>query len=1267
MKGNKRLLLACLTMMLFVVAWAVTTPSSAKRSKDKGEVKSAKDDDSYKESLIKRFEGRDSATASVETQDSSAQESSSESAAAQEEEEGNDPDIPGFLKSKLNPREHFMARSKQVAEFRGYEPDRPFDISARRKALNEMEQQQARLSEELKKKIGTEAVPSVWTAVGPTPIPNGQTQTSSVPVSGRVTCIDVHPTNALIAYVGTAQGGLYRTADGGTTWTNIMAGTPASGNPPAPPAGFSPAGTLAIGAVTIDPVTPSTVFVGTGEGNLSLDSFFGEGVYRIINADTTPTVQGPFETRTNGGGGHAFAGTSINKIIIDPNNDNNMFVGNTLGGSGLNGENFCCGNITPVSGFVGLYFSVNAQAATPDWVRVNPASLPGGGVAGVSDIAIDPTNANILILQQLDFGGGTLPNSGIFRSTNALLGATATYAKVVNFAGTQTNGKFAAYKQGAAATVFYAATGESNGRLRVSVDAGATWSAVIAAANGYCDGQCFYDIGVAADPGATTATTDDVIYLAGNVRGASTKLLARSDDGGATFSNIDNTLHADSHAVRIAPSNLNTVYTGNDGGIWRSDNAKAAAATVTWFDANTSTFSATQYVSMDIHPTDPNFTLGGTQDNGTHLRDTTGAWTRADFGDGGYAVIDQNAVDPVNVTMYHTYFNQSNNLLGYARVDSMLNASDGMWNFMGCNGNVPGNGITCADATNFYAPLVRGPNAADSMTPTPHNTIYYGTDRLYRSADKGVTNTVVSQAPLVAGVPVSAIGIAPSNDNVRAVGLNNGALFYTTTGSSTLTNLDPTNIIPNKYIGRIIFDPSNADTLYISLDGYTGAANHVWRVRNLSTTPNITPASGGQTMGPGTVLPDVPVNALAIDPIRTARIFAGTDIGVYISDNGGQDWAPFGTGLPRVAVLGLNLQPTSRTLRAATHGLGMYEITVPLPTAAATDLTGTVTTPDGNPLAGVIMTLNGSHGTARAITNSYGNYSFEGLETGDFYTVAPARANFSFSPVSRSYSMGNSVTDAVFTATPASVAVGNPLETDLYFVRQQYVDFLSREPERDGLAYWANEISKCGVDADCIHQRKIDVSAAFFMSREFQDTGSFVYLMYRGTLGRVPAYAEFMPDRSKVVGGVTLEQSKAQFVNQWVERDEFRQAYPDTLSGAQYVQKLLDTAGLGGDTALRASLLQDLNGGKTRAEVLRTLVDNQELRNREYNSSFVLMEYFGYLRRDPEADGFKFWLNVLSNKEPGNYRGMVCSFITSAEYQERFSSVVLHSNRDCAR
>src|SRR5262249_1273914 len=154
---------------------------------------------------------------------------------------------------------------------------------------------------------------------------------------------------------------------------------------------------------------------------------------------------------------------------------------------------------------------------------------------------------------------------------------------------------------------------------------------------------------------------------------------------------------------------------------------------------------------------DANFSIGGTQDNGTnHYRPNT-TWNRIDFGDGGFAVIDQNATDNTNVTMYHTYFNQANNLVAYAKVLGLANEFAGNWALLGRDPN----GILTSERPNFYAPLVRGPGI-------PTNTIYYATDRLHRSSDGGATNPVVSQAPIALsgglGVPISAVAIAPSND-----------------------------------------------------------------------------------------------------------------------------------------------------------------------------------------------------------------------------------------------------------------------------------------------------------------------------------------------------------------------------------------------------------------------------------------------------------------------------------------------------------------------
>ncbi|MEA2176513.1 MAG: uncharacterized protein QOD00_4105, partial [Blastocatellia bacterium] len=155
-------------------------------------------------------------------------------------------------------------------------------------------------------------------------------------------------------------------------------------------------------------------------------------------------------------------------------------------------------------------------------------------------------------------------------------------------------------------------------------------------------------------------------------------------------------------------------------------------------------------------------------------------------------------------------------------------------------------------------------------------------------------------------------------------------------------------------------------------------------------------------------------------------------------------------------------QPTP--YRASDHDPIVMSFNLALPTAAGTELSGQVTTPDGQPLAGVVINLSGPK-QARAITDAQGNYKFENLESGSFYTVAPMLANFAFSPAERSFSLNANKTDAVFTATLNAFNLSNPLDTDMYFVRQQYLDFLGREADTGGLQYWTTELEKCGTDA----------------------------------------------------------------------------------------------------------------------------------------------------------------------------------------------------------
>ena len=134
----------------------------------------------------------------------------------------------------------------------------------------------------------------------------------------------------------------------------------------------------------------------------------------------------------------------------------------------------------------------------------------------------------------------------------------------------------------------------------------------------------------------------------------------------------------------------------------------------------------------------------------------------------------------------------------------------------------------------------------------------------------------------------------------------------------------------------------------------------------------------------------------------------------------------------------------------------------------------------------------------------------------------------------------------------------------------------------------------------------------------------------------------------------------------WVGRAAFQEVYPSSLSPEQFVNKLFDTAELRPYNAERQRLANDLRNGKTRAQVLREVIELTEFRTREYNPSFVLMQYFGYLRREPDPAGYSFWLNVVNDRVPNNYRAMVCAFITSREYQERFGLQLRWSNADCA-
>lgn len=263
----------------------------------------------------------------------------------------------------------------------------------------------------------------------------------------------------------------------------------------------------------------------------------------------------------------------------------------------------------------------------------------------------------------------------------------------------------------------------------------------------------------------------------------------------------------------------------------------------------------------------------------------------------------------------------------------------------------------------------------------------------------------------------------------------------------------------------------------------------------------------------------------------------------------------------------------------------------------------------------------------------------------------------------------------------------NPIDVPEFFVRQHYIDFLNREPDQSGLDFWVGNFTQCAGDPQCIEVRRINVSAAFFLSIEFQQTGYLVERIYKtaygdrianSTLGGahqlpVPIIRldELLADAQRIRQGVivgegnwaeTLEMNKQQFVQEFVTRPRFTFALPISLTPAQFVDHLNSNAGNPLSQNSRDQLVAGLTSGQlTRAQVLRAIAEDPELNRTEFNRAFVLMQYFGYLRRNPDDlpdsdyTGFDFWLTKL-NEFDGNFINaeMVKAFITSLEYRQRF-------------
>jgi hypothetical protein len=320
-----------------------------------------------------------------------------------------------------------------------------------------------------------------------------------------------------------------------------------------------------------------------------------------------------------------------------------------------------------------------------------------------------------------------------------------------------------------------------------------------------------------------------------------------------------------------------------------------------------------------------------------------------------------------------------------------------------------------------------------------------------------------------------------------------------------------------------------------------------------------------------------------------------------------------------------------------------------------------------------------------------GTLNFAAGETQKTFVIPIIQDSYTEGPETFLVNLSNLTGTGAAFATPSSATVTisdgvttlppNAIDDTSVFVRMQYHDFLNREPDAAGLAFWTGEINNCTPKPQCTAIKRVNVSAAFFLSIEFQTTGNLVRSAYVAALDRpatnnMPNFIEFMRDTQAMQAGVTvgqgnwqttLDNNRTAFLNAFVMRPEFVGLYPTTDTPTQYVDKLYLHAGVVGTNQERLDAIAEFGAATTAADqgargrALLRITQNAAFQSREMNRAFVQVQYFGYLRRNPNDPpdgnfvGYNFWVNKM-NQFNGDFvkADMVSAFITSAEYRGRF-------------
>ena len=781
-----------------------------------------------------------------------------------------------------------------------------------------------------------------WFPIGPADYANGQTQGDSrVHASGRATIIAVNPSNPNDVWLGTAGGGVWHSTNGGVNWL------PMSDNE----------ASLAIGSIALDGCDVSgcaVIYVGTGENGIRRDTYYGMGL--LIGSTSGGEIK-QFGWTLMGASLFKFA--SITNVVLDPSTSGSSKVIYVSVSSGVTAS-ATESSVTappPPQGY-GIYKSTNQGSS---WTHL---TVPGSGGARSTDLVMDPQSNTTLyagffgkgIFKTTDGGAHWCPlNAGI-----ALPPGCVAATGLPNPGTTTFDSVRLAIRHPSAASpaVLYAILGNCpdpigngpvfggycNSPLFKTTDGGATWTQVNAAV----------PTGFSRYHQALTIDLNDsaTVYFGGLT-------LSKSTDSGQTFNAMGANVHPDHHDLVFPdPSNLNRIYNVNDGGfVFSSDGGN------TWTSGN-SDLQITGFQSISFSPLTSRI-IGGTQDNGTEMWVGTRVWNHSDDGDSASTVMDLDDV----MTMFDLYVS----------VDPRRSTDGGVC----CFWPSITTGLTTTDPAAFYAPIVEAAAA-------PHN-LYFGSNRLYRSGDKGSNWTAVSPvlggtSPVFPDIGVSnvitAIAVAPSNGNRVYIGYYDGQMFVTNSACTTpacwtAIGGKPKGL-PSAPITRIAVDPNNADVAYATYSGF-GTGPHLFKTTN----------AGSSWAAANSGLPAIPTNTVTVE--NSTTLWAGTDDGVYLSTNSGSTWAKYGTGLPHVPVYEIGVDTVRGRLYAGTHGRGTFIITQPFLSnfegwvnndiwdipVYGNGYVGTLANPVGSPCTMQIIQQNGAVCAASTTDAMGGTISFD--------------------------------------------------------------------------------------------------------------------------------------------------------------------------------------------------------------------------------------------------------------------------------------------------